>query len=102
MNTEITIDDRLIAEALAATGLQTREGVIELGLKTLIQLEKQKKIKEFKGQLPWQGDLEKMRIESSMMLVDSSVWIDYFNSNDPPETAELDIFEPHSHRSHLD
>jgi Arc/MetJ family transcription regulator len=35
MNTEITIDDRLIAEALAATGLQTREEVIELGLKTL-------------------------------------------------------------------
>jgi Arc/MetJ family transcription regulator len=63
MNTNITIDDRLIAEALAATGLQTREEVIELGLKTLIRLEKQKKIKEFKGKLPWQGDLEKMRSE---------------------------------------
>jgi predicted nucleic acid-binding protein len=37
-----------------------------------------------------------------MILVDSSMWIDYFNSNDTPETAELDIFEPHSHRSHLD
>jgi Arc/MetJ family transcription regulator len=63
MNTEITIDDRLIAEALATTGLQTREEVIKLGLKTLIQWEKQQKIKEFKGKLPWQGDLEQMRIE---------------------------------------
>ena len=33
------------------------------GLKTLINLKQQEKIKEFKGKLKWEGNLEKMRLD---------------------------------------
>ena len=44
MRTNIEIDDRLMADALKATGLQTREEVVEIGLKALIILKKQSSI----------------------------------------------------------
>ena len=61
MRTNIVIDDRLMADALQATGLTTKKEVVELGLKTLIKLKQQEKIKAFKGKLSWSGDLESMR-----------------------------------------
>jgi Arc/MetJ family transcription regulator len=64
MNTNIVIDSRLVTEALQVTGLKTQEEVIELGLKTLISLKKQEKIKQFKGKLRWEGNLEEMRLDS--------------------------------------
>ena len=62
MRTNIVIDDRLMADALKATGLKTKKEVVEMGLKTLIKL-KQEKIKAFKGKLKWEGNLEDMRGE---------------------------------------
>jgi Arc/MetJ family transcription regulator len=61
MRTNIVIDDALMEEALRATGLKTKREAVELGLKTLIQLKKQERIKNFRGKLPWEGDLEAMR-----------------------------------------
>lgn len=53
VRTNIVIDDRLMADALKATGLTTKKEVVELGLKTLIKLKQQKKIKDFKDKLCW-------------------------------------------------
>lgn len=61
MTTNIIIDDQLMADALKATGLKTKQEVVELGLKTLIRLKQQEKIKAFKGKLKWEGNLEEMR-----------------------------------------
>ncbi len=61
MMTNIIIDDQLMADALKATGLKTKQEVVELGLKTLILLKQQEKIKAFKGKLKWEGNLEEMR-----------------------------------------
>ena len=61
MRTNIVIDDQLMADALQATGLKTKKEVVEQGLKTLIRLKQQEKIKAFKGKLKWDGDLEEMR-----------------------------------------
>lgn len=58
MKTNIIIDEQLIADALKVTGLKTKKEVIEMGLKTLIDLKKQEQIKQFKGKLKWEGDLE--------------------------------------------
>ena len=63
MRTNIVIDDELMKEALALTGLKTKKEAVELGLKTLIQLRKQEKLKDYKGKLQWSGDLEQMRID---------------------------------------
>lgn len=63
MRTNIVIDDQLMADALKATGLTTKREVVELGLKTLIRLKQQEKIKNFKGKLKWSGDVEEMRLD---------------------------------------
>ncbi len=61
MRTNIVIDEKLMNDALQATGLKTKKEVVELGLKTLVRLNQQKQIKELKGKLKWDGDLEEMR-----------------------------------------
>ncbi|WP_204106289.1 MULTISPECIES: type II toxin-antitoxin system VapB family antitoxin [Spirulina sp. CCY15215] len=63
METNIVIDDRLMADVLQATGLKTQQEAVELGLKTLIKIKQQERIKAFKGKLKWDGDLEEMRCD---------------------------------------
>jgi Arc/MetJ family transcription regulator len=64
MRTNIVIDDELMARVLKMTGLRTKREAVELGLKTLVKLKQQEQIRQFRGKLPWQGDLEKMRSDS--------------------------------------
>jgi Arc/MetJ family transcription regulator len=61
MRTNIVIDDKLMNDALKATGLKTKKEAVELGLKTLIKLHQQEGIKKLKGKLKWDGDLDAMR-----------------------------------------
>ncbi|MGC1953436.1 MAG: type II toxin-antitoxin system VapB family antitoxin [Gammaproteobacteria bacterium] len=61
MRTNIVIDDDLMQDALKLTGLKTKKEAVELGLKTLIRLKKQEKIRRFRGQLQWEGNLDEMR-----------------------------------------
>jgi Arc/MetJ family transcription regulator len=63
MRTNIVIDDTLMLEALKATGLKTKKEAVELGLKTLVNLNKQAAIKQFKGKLSWEGNLDDMRTD---------------------------------------
>lgn len=63
MRTNIVIDDKLMAEALRATGLRTKREVVELGLHTLLRLRQQEEIRKYRGKLDWQGDLEAMRAD---------------------------------------
>jgi len=64
MRTNIEIDDKLMSDVLKATGLKTKKDAVELGLKTLIRLNKQGNIKKFRGKLQWAGDLDDMRTNS--------------------------------------
>lgn len=61
MGTKIIIDEKLMQAALEATGLKKQKEAVELGLKTLIRLHQQEAIKELKGKLPWDGNLDEMR-----------------------------------------
>lgn len=61
MRTNIVIDDELMDEALKATGLKTKKEAVELGLKTLIRLQKQAAIKGYRGKLRWEGELAESR-----------------------------------------
>jgi len=63
MRTNIEIDDSLMAEALAATGIKTKREAVELGLKTIIRLKQQEHIRQFRGKLKWEGDLDHMRTD---------------------------------------
>jgi Arc/MetJ family transcription regulator len=61
MRTNIVIDDKLMRDTLRATGLKTKRDAVELGLQTLLRLEKQAQIRRFRGKVHWQGDLDAMR-----------------------------------------
>ena len=63
MRTNIVIDDNLMTDVLQVTGLKTKREAVELGLKTLIKLKKQEEIKQFKGKLKWDDDLDRMRTD---------------------------------------
>lgn len=64
MKIDIEIDDALITDTLKATGLTSQNEVIELALKTLMQIKQQEGIRAFRGELPWDGDLESMRTQA--------------------------------------
>jgi len=61
MRTNIVIEDKLMEEAIKLTGVKTKKDAVELGLKTLIRLKKQERIRAYKGKLKWEGDLDEMR-----------------------------------------
>lgn len=63
MRTNIVIDDQLLAEAQQATGIPTKKGVVEEGLKILLRLKKQESVRAKRGKLQWKGDLESMRLD---------------------------------------
>ena len=63
MRTNIVIDDELMRDALRATGLKTKREAVELGLRTLLRLEKQAAIRRLRGRLHWTGDLATMRTD---------------------------------------
>lgn len=64
MRTNIVIDDQLMAEAMKATGLETKKQAVEEGLKALIRLKKQADIRSLRGKLQWEGDLNDMRTDA--------------------------------------
>lgn len=63
MRTNIVIDDALMDEALKATGLKTKREAVELGLRTLVQLSRQREVKKLRGKVQWIGDLDAMRLD---------------------------------------
>jgi Arc/MetJ family transcription regulator len=61
MRTNIVIDDGLMKAAIAATGAKSKREVVEMGLRTLIQLRAQARIRQLRGKLRWVGDLDQSR-----------------------------------------
>ena len=64
MRTNIVIDDKLMRDALRATGLKTKREAVEEGLRALLRLKRQGEIRRFRGKLDWRGDLDAMRSDS--------------------------------------
>ena len=63
MRTNIVIDDKLMKDALRATGLKTKREAVELGLRTVLRLRQQAEVRRWRGKLDWQGDLDAMRTD---------------------------------------
>jgi len=64
MRTNIVIDDKLMRDALRATGLKTKREAVEEGLRTLVRLKQQGEIRNLRGKLAWKGDLDAMRSDT--------------------------------------
>lgn len=63
MRTNIVIDDELMNEAMRLSRLKTKKAAVETGLKLLVQIKKQERIKSLRGKLKWDGDLDTMRMD---------------------------------------
>ena len=61
MRTNIDIDDALLAKAMKASGLPTKRGTVEEGLRLLVRVKAQAEaLADIRG-LGWTGNLDKMR-----------------------------------------
>lgn len=63
MRTNIVIDDKLMDQAINLSGLETKKAVVEQALKLYIQLLQQAALRELRGKLRWEGDLDQMRLD---------------------------------------
>lgn len=61
MRTHLVIDDKLMADALKASGAKTKREAVELGLRALLQMRRQAEVRRLRGKVQWQGDLDRMR-----------------------------------------
>ena len=64
MRTNIVVDDQLMSQALKLSGFKTKKQAVEEGLRLLIAMKKQESIRQFRGKLMWEGDLDAMRKDS--------------------------------------
>jgi Arc/MetJ family transcription regulator len=63
VRTNIEIDDALLAEAMAATGLKTKRKVVEAGLRLLARNKRQADARRLFGLVQWEGDLNQERLD---------------------------------------
>lgn len=61
MRTNVVIDDKLMSRALRSSGCRTKRSAIETGLRLLLQVNSQKKLRALRGKIAWEGDLDDMR-----------------------------------------
>lgn len=55
------IDDKLMAEALRASGYETKKEAVDQGLRLLVQRYRQQEIRKLRGKVQWEGDLNELR-----------------------------------------
>jgi Arc/MetJ family transcription regulator len=60
VRTNIELDDELVAEAMAMTGLPTKRATVEEALRVLLQHRRKTALADLAG-LGWEGDLDAMR-----------------------------------------
>jgi Arc/MetJ family transcription regulator len=63
MRTNIDIDDQLIEDAMRETGSRTKKGVVEEALRLLVQTRRQGSIRQLRGKVEWNGDLDQSRLD---------------------------------------
>ncbi|RFF31639.1 type II toxin-antitoxin system VapB family antitoxin [Wenzhouxiangella sediminis] len=61
MRTNIVIDDQLMAEAMRVSGCKTKKEAVEQALRLLVRRSEQQAIRNLRGRVHWEGDLEEMR-----------------------------------------
>jgi len=62
MRTNIVLDDKLVERAQKLTGIKTKREVVHEALRTLILLIEQAEVRNLRGKLKWQGDLNEQRL----------------------------------------
>lgn len=61
MRTNIEIDDQLVGRAMRSCGARTKKAVVEAGLRLLVKTHSQTEVRQLRGKVRWEGDLNKSR-----------------------------------------
>jgi Arc/MetJ family transcription regulator len=61
MRTNVVLDDQLMSRALRSSGCRTKRSAIETGLRLLVQVNSQRRLRTLKGRIGWDGNLDEMR-----------------------------------------
>jgi Arc/MetJ family transcription regulator len=62
VRTNIEIDDKLMKQAMKASGLRTKKAVVEEALSLMVRLKAQEGIRRLRGKIHWEGNLEESRL----------------------------------------
>lgn len=61
VRTNVILDEELINKALNLGGYKTKKAAIEAGLRLVVQINSQKRLRALRGKVTWEGDLDAMR-----------------------------------------
>jgi Arc/MetJ family transcription regulator len=61
VRTNVVLDEDLIKKALNLGGYKTKKAAIEAGLRLVVQMNSQKRLRALRGKVTWEGDLDEMR-----------------------------------------
>ncbi len=62
MRTNIEIDNDLLRQAMKSSGAPTEKAAVEAGLRLLVKTRSQAGIRELRGNVKWEGDLNESRL----------------------------------------
>ena len=62
MRTNIVLDEALIEKAQELTGIKTKRAIVDEALRMLIRLHEQAEVRQLRGQLRWEGDINAARL----------------------------------------
>ena len=61
VRTNIVMEEPLVEEAKAITGIKTKAGVVHYALRELVRRAKRRELLKLRGKVLWEGDLDKLR-----------------------------------------
>lgn len=61
VRTNIIMEEPLVAEAQAITGIKTKSGVVHYALREVVRRARQKELLKLQGKIVWEGDLDSIR-----------------------------------------
>ena len=64
MRTNVVLNDEQVKKAMELGSFKSKKAAIEAGLKLIVQVKSQEKLKGLRGKLRWEGDLDAMRIDA--------------------------------------
>lgn len=61
MKTTLELDEQLLNEAQALTQAESKQELVNLALKTLVQTLRRRRMLNLRGKVQWEGNLDEMR-----------------------------------------
>ncbi len=61
MRTNIVLDEKLVKRAQQLSGIRTKRQVVQTALEVFVRLQEQSALRELRGKLRWEGNLEESR-----------------------------------------